>query len=950
MKRSLFTLFIATLYTSGLFAQALDQNVEERLSEFFSNYQTSYANIGTCKLDSFSIDHKQKKLTVYASKTFGYQPFTNENVPHIYRQLKQSLPGPVNYYDITVHADGKAIEELVPNYLRKKKDASRLWKKEYTGDAWVKNASRPYTVSEGLEGRHIALWQSHGKYYKNAKQSWEWQRPRLYCTTEDLFTQSFVVPYLIPMLENAGAVVFTPRERDWQRNEVIVDNDGKGIYQEVKSRKGKWKTTNLPGFAQRRNIYVDGQNPFQEGTARYANTEKKAEKAFAQWIPNIPETGKYAVYVSYQSLPNSVTDAKYLVFHKGGVTEFLVNQQMGGSTWVYLGSFEFDKGTNDYGMVVLSNQSTQKGVVCADAVRFGGGMGNIAREGQISGLPRYLEGARYNAQWAGMPTEVYNRTDGKNDYNDDINTRSRIVNYMSGGSVYNPIEKGLGVPIEMTLGLHSDAGFSKEDALIGTLGIYTTDFNDGKLNAGISRYASRDLTDMMMTGLQKDISNRFGIKWARRGMWNRNYSETRLPSVPSMILELLSHQNFADMKLGHEPAFKFTVARSVYKSLLRYIATMHGVDYTIQPLPVSNFAIQEGNKNTFKLTWQETNDPMEPTAKARGYIVYTRLGHGGWDNGTYVKENEYTFQAEKGLVYSFKVTAVNKGGESFPSEILSAYHAKNNLGTVLIVNAFDRTSGPESFNTPTHQGFAMHRDPGMPYLHTPSYCGAQIGFDKAGIGKETADGLGFSGNELEGTLMVGNTFDYPFVHGKAIQAAGNHSFVSCSDEAVENGFISMNEYPIVDLIMGAEKEAFSTPLRQAITDYTRQGGNLLLSGSYIGSEMNSPTEMEFTENVLKYTHGGSMRGITTGNVSGANELFSFPTQINERTYAVHAPDCILPTGGAYSTFVYTPGNYGAGIAYKGTDYRTFILGFPLESINGVKERGNIMKTILGFFH
>jgi hypothetical protein len=160
----------------------------------------------------------------------------------------------------------------------------------------------------------------------------------------------------------------------------------------------------------------------------------------------------------------------------------------------------------------------------------------------------------------------------------------------------------------------------------------------------------------------------------------------------------------------------------------------------------------------------------------------------------------------------------------------------------------------------------------------------------------------------------------------------------------------MNEYPIVDLIMGAEKEAFSTPLRQAITDYTRQGGNLLLSGSYIGSEMNSPTEMEFTETVLKYTYGGSMRGITNGRISGIGTEFIFPTQINEKTYAVHAPDCILPTGGAYSTFVYTPDNYGAGIAYKGKDYRTFVLGFPLESILGAKERGNIMKAILGFFH
>ena len=85
-------------------------------------------------------------------------------------------------------------------------------------------------------------------------------------------------------------------------------------------------------------------------------------------------------------LPNSVSDAKYLVFHNGGVTEFKVNQRIGGGTWVYLGTFTFDKGRNDYGMVVLSNESKEKGVVCADAVRFGGGMGNIARGGQTSGL------------------------------------------------------------------------------------------------------------------------------------------------------------------------------------------------------------------------------------------------------------------------------------------------------------------------------------------------------------------------------------------------------------------------------------------------------------------------------------------------------------------------------------------------------------------------------------
>ena len=57
----------------------------------------------------------------------------------IYRLLRQSLPGPVNYYDITIYADGKSIEDLIPNYLRKKQDKSRLWQRtDYKGDPWVK--------------------------------------------------------------------------------------------------------------------------------------------------------------------------------------------------------------------------------------------------------------------------------------------------------------------------------------------------------------------------------------------------------------------------------------------------------------------------------------------------------------------------------------------------------------------------------------------------------------------------------------------------------------------------------------------------------------------------------------------------------------------------------------------------------------------------------------------
>ena len=935
-------------------AQSLDNTVKQRLTDFFKNYQTSHADIGTCKLDHFVLDHEKRTLQVYASPSFGYQPFTEETTSAIYRLITQSLPGPVNYYQIAIYADGMPIDNLIPNAFRKKKDTDRQYKNiSYHGNPWVENLSRPYEITRGLKGTHLAVWQSHGMFYKIDRNEWRWQRPRLFGTTEDLFTQSFVVPYLIPMLENAGAIVFTPRERNWQRQEVIVDNNtcpAGSQYLEVNYKKCCWTNAPAPGFAQRYSVYPDNHNPFADGTARMITTQTKPEKAFAEWIPDIPEKGKYAVYVSYQTLPESVSDAKYLVFHNGGVTEFRVNQQMGGGTWVYLGTFEFDKGCNDYGMVVLSNESKEQGVVSADAVRFGGGMGNIERGGSVSGMPRYLEGARYWAQWAGMPYPVYSKSNGTNDYNDDINTRSLMTNYLSGGSVFNPAEKGLKVPFEMTLGFHSDAGFKTDDQLVGTLGIYTTGFNEGRLNCGISRYASRDLADMVLTGLKRDIDARFGVNWQRRSMWNRNYSETRLPAVPSMILELLSHQNFNDLKPGHEPAFKFTVARSVYKSVLKYLADMHGTNYTVQPLPVTHFAISEGKKkNTFDLRWTPTEDVLEPTAEAQGYIVYTRVGRGGFDNGTYTRKPELTVEVEPGLVYSFRVTAVNRGGESFPSETLSACKAKRSKGAVLIVNAFDRVSGPGSINSPLMQGFDLLNDPGIPDGQTPAYCGYQQNFDRSRPGIEDETGLGYSGNELEGKLIAGNTFDYPFIHGKAIQAAGRYSFVSCSDETIESGSTDLTAYDVVDFLYGADRKGISPEIREALTRYCNQGGNLLISGAYLSDGKSKDAEGKaFCQNVLKYADQGLTAPLSCEEVSGLNVRFRLPRRANETTYAVPQSGYLYPTGGSFSTFVYTSGNYGAGIAYRG-NYRTFVLGFPFESIPEEGERNHVMKAILGFF-
>lgn len=947
------------------YGQALDNNVKQRLEQFFREYTSSYVDFGKSKLEKFEVDHHNRTLKIYADKRFAYQPFREENTQAIYRHISQILPGPVASYDLSIYVGDKTIQELIPNYYRSGKiDKSRIYEPIKNNDSpWVTNISKPYKITNGLDKRHISLWQSHGMYYINKQDKWDWQRPRLFCTNEDQFTQSFILPFLIPMLEKAGANVFTPRERDIQKHEVIVDNDIKtnSLYIEEGKRKQKWDRYDGPGFAASKSYYFDGENPFLRGTSRVVEAKRTKAKAFAQWVPTFPIDGNYAVYISYQSMPNSVSDAKYIVFHKGGITEFLVNQKIGGGTWVYLGNFEFSKGNSPLGMVVLTNESKENGVISADAVRFGGGMGNIIRGSSTSGMPRYLEGARYSAQWAGMPTDVYNGKKGTNDYADDINTRSNMINYLSGGSVFNPRQRGLGVPFELNLALHSDAGYNKNDKIFGTLGIYTTEANPTPLGSGKDRLSSRDFADIVLTQLEKDIHSNFNIQWTRRSMWDRNYSETRLPEIPSIIIELLSHQNFADMQIAHDPNFKFIVSRAIYKAVLKYLSDQKRQDYIVQPLPIKNFSVSLTDKNKAILNWSPTEDPIEPSASAKDYIVYTRIGNGGFDNGKLVHNNYFTADLTPGLIYSFKVAAVNKGGESFPSETLVAYKALKEKKRLLIVNGFQRLSGPKTINTDFEAGFDINSDPGVPYLYDISLSGSQQTFRRTGAGKSGSQSLGHSTDELEGYALAGNTFDYPYIHGKAIRATKGISFASTSRDAAEFGYIDINQYDMIDLIMGLQKEesynpysnikykTFTPQLQQVLTNFSKKGGSILVSGSYIASDMSyNQTDIDFIRNILNYDYAYSIQDKSINSLEGLGRNFKIPRLLNEQIYTVSQPEVINAVNGAFPVMTYQNINHAAAVASQ-KNYKTFIMGFPFESIENSKDRAHIMASILHFF-
>ena len=978
---------------------------EAQISDSLTVIANSYIHIGRINVVDFYANAKTSTVHVIVNDKFGYIPFRQENVKRIYSAISKVLGKKYEDYAVVCQIDNRKIEDLIPNFFRSQApDSSRLFPVSALSQPLVRNISRPFDIQKGLQNRHIALWQSHGKYFDQKQSRWVWQRARVFQVVEDLYTQSYVLPYLVPMLENSGANVLLPRERDTQINEVIVDNDNKDVssrYREQNDRK-KWKKGDEPGFANPKNVYLSGENPFTMGTYRVIPVVNDVDQTSrVEWMPNIPESGRYAVYVSYKTVANSTSGAHYTVFHKGGKTEFLVNQTMDGGTWLYLGHFYFDKGRNHENKVVLSNLGAEEGkVVTADAVKFGGGMGNIARcpiatvttinpidslsvtkpavvyEPEISRYPRFAEGARYWLQWAGIPDSIYSRTNGQNDYSDDFQSRGFWVNYLAGGSKIAPEKKGLHVPVDLAFAFHSDAGTSLKDSIIGTLGIYTVQNTVGKttFENGVSRWASRDLTDIVQSQIVSDVRKKFAPEWTRRDMWNKSYSESRVPEVPTMLLELLSHQNFADMRYGLDPRFRFTVSRSIYKGMLRYLSTANHTDYVVQPLPVDQFSCRFVEKNKLEVHWEAVTDSLEPTAKPDQYVIYTRVDDDDFDNGVLVNSNRLDITIPSGKIYSFKVTAVNNGGESFPSEILSAYRAPNEKGEVLIVNGFDRISGPASFKSDTCAGFKTEKDAGMPYLSEISFVGNQYDFKRRSPWlNDDAPGFGASHANYEGKVIMGNTFDYPYLHGRAIKAAG-YSFVSCSEKAVLTSDVDLGQYKAVDLILGKQKQTFvgnakKTPdfktfplaLQQTIQSYCRKGGNLLLSGAYVGSDMSESVkplreDRLFMENTLKYKFRtsqasvcGNVRIVSSPYKSFKKADLTYFDEPNSISYYVESPDAIEPVGdGSFTICRYAENNSSAAVAYSGA-YKTCCFGFPFETIQSEKDQAKVMESVLSFF-
>ena len=434
------------------------------------------------------------------------------------------------------------------------------------------------------------------------------------------------------------------------------------------------------------------------------------------------------------------------------------------------------------------------------------------QERGVSGMPQWTEGARYWLLSQGADSTLWNLYEG-DEYKDDMKCRAMWVNSLES-------------PADLCLAFHTDGLDSGDDStIVGTLAIYTAHDDDGKttLRNGRDREkANRNLADWIQTQVTEDLQH-IVPHWTRRQLKEANYCESRVPVVPSMILELLSHKNMADMKYGLNPKFRFAASRAVYKGILRYL---NGPDASVQPLPVEQLSIGKDGL----LKWKAPIDTLEMSARPTYYMVYTQADNGEWDVQQ-VTNTQVRLENKRGVRYSYYVVAGNEGGLSFPSPIISSYISeKEENPTILVVDGFDEVYGPDWFADSTFAGIV------------PGSYACEDGFSCAYIGEQwnyrradtwTNDdncGWGSCYRDHAGQLTIGNTHDYAVLHGRALQQMG-FSYVYCTAEMARLD----SSFAAVDYICGRNRIPVKADYIPLLSEYLKQGGRLLLSTDHLSA-------------------------------------------------------------------------------------------------------------------
>lgn len=516
-----------------------------------------------------------------------------------------------------------------------------------------------------------------------------------------------------------------------------------------------------------------------------------------------------------------------------------------------------------------------------------------------SGMPQWTEGARYWLQQQNADSTIWDLYEG-NEYKDDMKCRAMWVN-------------SLETSPDLCLAFHTDGLDSGDDTtVVGTLVIYTAKDDDGHtvLRDGRDRErANRNLADWIQTTITEDL-RQIAPEWTRRQLKEANYCETRVPVIPSIILELLSHKNMADMRYGLDPKFRFTAARAVYKGVLRYL---NGPDAVVQPLPIQDLAI--GTDGILK--WQPNLDTQEPSAKPTYYMVYIQANDGEWDVQQVEKATSIQLDLQPGVRYNYYVVAGNEGGLSLPSPMISA--CMHNGPVVLVVDAFHDTYGPEWFADSTYAGIVPNT-----YACEDRFSCAYIGevwnYTRSDEWKNDDNcGWGACYRDHAGQFTIGNTRDYTTQHGRVLQSL-HISYVSCT-----TGMVQIDStYALIDYICGRQRKPIEDSLYAMLGAYLAEGGRVLLSTDHYDAI--DPTWAK------RYLHASYYAAQATRSgrvVRPGHRPARIVMEPNELQLFSPAPQSLMPCNDGVRMASYEDMRCPAAVGHA---HKTLVYGFPLEAV------------------
>ncbi len=510
-----------------------------------------------------------------------------------------------------------------------------------------------------LSGKSVFLSPGHGWFWSTNLGRWATQRGNNFGVIEDHSNGEAVFNWLQQYLWNAGAGIYSARERDLNTNMVILSHGDTG-YEET----GSWSTQTASGS--------------YDGTHRVASVSQ-TETATATFTPDIPEAGYYHVYAWYRrstgGTGNTSTATRYTINHAGGQTEWVQNQNHDGFTWKNIGQYYFEEGSNpETGSVTVSNQGDETGrVVIADTFRFGGGMGDYPEgpNNVVSGKPRWEESGKYYSGFLGYTYD-----------NGTVNAMPRWANWeheswQAGNSVY--------------VSWHTNA-FNGN-----VRGTETYAFSSQGWGGAFDGVPGGDvLRDRIQQQLISDIRAQWDSNWTSRGSRTANFGElnpNNNPAMPAALTEIAFHDNAQDAESIRDPRFRRIAARAVYRGIVRFFAEQDGVDPIFLPETPTHFRVTS-QPDGIGIDWNTppSSSGLGPHGHpATGYRVYISEHPYAFPNAIETDSTSYLHEdVEEGTTYYVRVAATNDGGESFPTETLAVRHSEGGNNSILLVHGYDR--------------------------------------------------------------------------------------------------------------------------------------------------------------------------------------------------------------------------------------------------------------------